>query len=151
MFNWNNTKKIDMKKMEHLAALASVAADAVSADQIAAANAELVEAGIEAVEFVQVGAMNTLTEQLNTATESATALETRATEAEGNLATANARIEALVAENAALRTPQTPAAEIVDEGSDKETEEELADNSPEAIQKLDLSMSNRILEAHGLK
>ena len=151
MFNWKNTKKIDMKKLEHLAALASVAANAVSAEQIAAANVELVEAGIEAVELVQVGAINTLTEQLNTATESANALETRATEAEANLATANARIEALEAENAALRPPQTSAAEIVDEGDDKETEEDLAENSPEAIQKLDLEMSNRILEAHGLK
>lgn len=151
MFNWKNTKKIDMKKLEHLAALASVAANAVSAEQIAAANAELVEAGIEAVELVQVGAMNTLTEQLNTATESANALETRATEAEANLATATARIEALEAENATLRTPQTPSNEIVDEGDDKETEEDLADKSPEAIQKLDLDMSKSILEKHGLQ
>ena len=150
--NKNNTKKFDMKKLENLAALANVAAESVTQEQITAANAELVEAGITAAELVPAGSLTTATEQLNAVQAQLDEANTALADAQAQVTAANTTIEQLQAENASLKPPAGAAAEHPgEEGDDKETAEDANALTAEEAEKLSISMGNAILEKHGLK
>jgi hypothetical protein len=82
------------KEMTQLASLKNVKAEDVTAETLAAVNAELAEAGINAVEITVAGALEEASNQRNTAQESLTAAQEqlqaeqeRATALETELAT----------------------------------------------------------------
>lgn len=150
--NKNNTKKFDMKKLENLAALANVAAESVTQEQLNAANAELVEAGISAAELVPTGSLTAATEQLNAVQAQLDAANTALADAQAQVTTANETIEQLQAENASLKpAPGAAAAHPGEDGEDLETAEDTEKLTAEEAEKQSIEMGNAILEKHGMK
>jgi hypothetical protein len=77
-----------MKKLDKLAALQNVAATAVTAEMVAAANAELAEAGFVGVELVGAGALAAANADL-------AAAKTTITERDATITTLNAQVAQL--------------------------------------------------------
>jgi hypothetical protein len=111
-----------MNKMEKLGQLKNLAPEAITAEMVAAVNAELVEAGISGVEVNLTGA-------LKNATEALTAAQTKSTELESKVSGLEAEVTKWKPKDAAEHTQPKGEKDKEVETENKEFE---FDESPSA-------------------
>jgi DNA-binding ferritin-like protein len=125
-----------MKKLDKLAALQNKAADAVTAEMIAAANAELVEAGFVGVELVGAGALAAVNAELATA-------NTTIAQRDGTITTLNAQVEQLKGSSETVTHTETVASEKATDKIQPAMGEEKVDVNAKAHE-----ISNQILDSY---